>query len=185
MLFVLLDKLHSHCSHDLIHKSGLMIWYNFKKSHGETQFEQRESLFCSCDLFFFYWPEWRCMERVRACVCVFSLLLMGAPPSPLPAPQDPRKAEWHASGLAKWWNDDPIMRSDSKMRGIRQRLQPPLADSPSSRSTLPAAQMMIDSAEMDHRKHPLIFSFSVLSKNIYLQLYPQSISRLGPIFQVV
>lgn len=34
--------------------------------------QERESTFwshfCSCDLLFFYWPEWRCMDRV--CVCV-------------------------------------------------------------------------------------------------------------------
>lgn len=94
------------------------------------------------------------------------------PPSPfLPAPHDPCKAEWQGSGLAKWWNDDPIMRSDSKMRGIRRRLHHSLTATPSSRTRLPAAQMMIDSLEMDRRKHPLISQCFI--KNIYLHLYPQ------------
>lgn len=105
----------------------------------QFDFQERKCIFwsilCSCDFFFFfYWPEWRCMEQ--ECVCsVYSWWGLNPPPpkhththahinhSP-PTPHGPRKAEWQGSGLAKWWNDDPIMRSDSKMRGIRQRLQP-------------------------------------------------------------
>lgn len=126
--------------------------------------------------FLFLWSlflllTWMKMYGVRVCVClrfppdgVYQL------PPLLPTPHDPRKAEWQASGLAKWWNDDPIMGSDSKMRDIRRRLHPSLTATPSSCNTLPAAQMMIDSLEMDHRKHPLIFLCFI--KNIYLQLYP-------------
>lgn len=66
------------------------------------------------------------MHGVRVSVC---LLLMGFlyPCTSHPhCPQSPHQAEWQTSGLAKWWNDDPIIRSDSKMRGIRQRLHTPL-----------------------------------------------------------
>lgn len=125
------------------------------------------SLFCSCDLSFIDLNE---DVRSGECVCsVYSWWGLSAPP-PLPTPHEPHMAEWQGSGWAKWWNDDPIMRSDSKMRGIRQRLHPPLTATPSSCATLPAAQMMIDLLEMDHRKHPLIFQRFI--KNIYLQLYP-------------
>lgn len=90
------------------------------------------SLLWGC-LFFFFFLLLTWMKMYGARVCVFSLLLMGPvspPPPPLPH-HEPRQAEWQGSGLAKWWNDDPIMRSDSKMRGIRQRLHPSLTATPS------------------------------------------------------
>lgn len=146
------------------------------RTKSQCGFQERESTFwshfCSCDLFFFYWPEWRCMDRV--CVCVQFTLDGGclfSPHPPLPMPRDPRKAEWQGSGWAKWWNDDHIMRSDSRMRGIIQRLHPSPTAMPFCCTALPAAQMMIDLREMDHRKHPLIFQCFI--KNIYLQLYPK------------
>lgn len=119
--------------------------------------------------FFFFpsWPEWRCMGLV--CVTVYHYGLWLPPPSSSssPAPKDPLKAEWQASRLAKWWNDDPIMRSDSKIRGIAQRLPPSLCVS--SYGTLPAVQIMIDWLWVDHRKHPLIFQCCI--KNIYLHVH--------------
>lgn len=100
-------------------------------------FQKRKCIFrfilCSGDVFFFFFLLLTWMKMYGARVCVFSLLLMGPvspPPPPLPH-HEPRQAEWQGSGLAKWWNDDPIMRSDSKMRGIRQRLHPSLTATPS------------------------------------------------------
>lgn len=128
--------------------------------------------------FLFLWSlflllTWMKMYGPSMCVCsVYSWWgLSVLPHPPLPMPRDPRKAEWQGSGWAKWWNDDHIMRSDSRMRGIIQRLHPSPTAMPFCCTALPAAPMMIDLHEMDHRKHPLIFQCFI--KNIYLQLYPK------------
>lgn len=128
------------------------------------------------------------------CVCVFGLLLMGPVCSPLLLlplslpllPMIPAsKAEWQGSGLAKWWNDDPIMRSDSKMRGIRQRLHPFL--SPPRRPPAPRCQLrrwwLIRPWWITGSTH---WFFSVLSK-IFIyscihRAYPGS--PLYPLFQM-
>lgn len=74
-------------------------------------------------------------------------------------------AEWQVLGLAKCWNDDPIIWSDSEMRDIRQRFHPfPISTlSPASYCQM-CRLWLICLRRIVGSRH---WFFNVLSKNIF------------------
>lgn len=124
--------------------------------------------------FLFLSLTWRCMEGE-------SISSWGGIRAPTLTPHHPHKAEWQVSGLAKWWNDDPIMRSDSKMRGIRQWLGPSLTSTASPPYTYHAASCKDDDwSAWDGSQETHIDFFLCFIKNSYLGLHPQDVSMLTP-----
>lgn len=122
-LNVLLNKYHQFNSHKLIPKiwwldlTLIIIQFTWSTII-QSGFQGRESIFwspfCSCDLFFFYWPEWRCMECVSVCVRVCVCLrfppdgvCQHPPPPPLfsPLPVIPARL----NGRPLDWLSDEMM----------------------------------------------------------------------------